>query len=175
MADRGRGRGRGRGDRAPRGGGPSRGGVFPPDRGGGDRGGYRGGGGRGGKEPPRVYTPRSGVPVPNPQVQDVEDARQKARSAPQHAISSLSLAGSSVMPAQPGYSTAGQPITIFANYVPIMPPSNLTLYSYNVSKVKPNIVGKKRMQTIRLLVNKSPKLQIYQGDMVTNFKSTIIS
>lgn len=90
-------------------------------------------------------------------------------------MSSLSLAGSDVMPARPGYGTEGQPITVYANYVQLVPPSDLTLYSYDVGEIKPDVVGKKRTQIIRLLINESPELASYRGDMVTDFKSTLIS
>lgn len=105
----------------------------------------------------------------------VEDARQKARKTPEFAMTSLSLDGSNVMPARPGYGTEGQPITVYANYVQLVPPSDLTLYSYDVAEIKPDVVGKKRTQVIRLLFNESPEFVGYQGDMVTDFKSTIIS
>lgn len=90
-------------------------------------------------------------------------------------MTSLSIDGSNVMPARPGYGTEGQPITVYANYVQMVPPSDLTLYSYDVATIKPDVVGKKRTQVIRLLINESPEFVSYQGDMVTDFKSTIIS
>lgn len=105
----------------------------------------------------------------------VEDARQKARKSPEFAMTSLSLEGSSVMPGRPSYGTEGQAITVYANYVRLVPPSDLTLYSYDVSEIAPAVVGKKRTQVIRLLLNESPELASYQGDMVTDFKSTLIS
>lgn len=90
-------------------------------------------------------------------------------------MSSLSLDGSAVLPARPGYGTEGQPITVYANYVQLVPSSDLTLYSYDVAEIKPEVVGKKRTQIIRLLINESPELEDYRGDMVTDFKSTLIS
>lgn len=105
----------------------------------------------------------------------IEDARQKARKSPDFAMSSLSLDGSNVMPARPGYGTEGQPITVYANYVQLVPPSDLTLYSYDVAEIKPEVVGKKRTQIIRLLISESTDLAEYQNDMVTDFKSTLIS
>ncbi|KAG8165758.1 hypothetical protein KVR01_004310 [Diaporthe batatas] len=215
MADRGRGRGRGRGDGAARG-GPSRGGSFPPARGGGDRGGrggyrgggdrgggdrgggYRGGGGggdrgafrgggdrgrgggdrggRGGRPPPQVYAPPTGgAPVPDNKVKNVEAARQKARKSLEGATSSLSLDTPALLPARPGYGTEGQAITVYANYVELLPPSDLTLYSYDIAEIKPDVAGKKRTQVIRLLIAESPELESCRGDMVTDFKSTLIS
>ncbi|KAH8747665.1 hypothetical protein F5883DRAFT_653526 [Diaporthe sp. PMI_573] len=80
-------------------------------------------------------------------------------------MSSLSLDSSAVLPARPGYATEGQPITVYANYVQLVPRSDLTLYSYDVSEIKPEVVGKKRTQIIRLLMNESPELASYRGDM----------
>ncbi|POS75038.1 hypothetical protein DHEL01_v206568 [Diaporthe helianthi] len=181
--------GRGGGDRGGRGG--YRGGG---DRGGGDRGGFRGGGDRGrgggdrgrgggdrggrggGRPPPQVYTPPTGgVPVPDAKVKAVEAARQKARKSPEFVMSSLSLDASAVLPARPGYGSEGQPIAVYANYVELLPRSDLTLYSYDISEVKPEVVGKKRTQVVRLMITEAPELDNYRGDMVTDFKSTLIS
>lgn len=113
--------------------------------------------------------------MPDAQVKAVEDARQKARKSPAFAMSSLSLDSSKVLPARPGYGTEGQPITVYANYVQLVPRSDLTLYSYDVAEIKPEVVGKKRTQLIRLLINESPELATYRGDMVTDFKATLMS
>lgn len=113
--------------------------------------------------------------MPDAKVKAVEDARQKARKSPEYALSSMSLVGSNVMPARPGYGNEGQPITVYANYVQLVPPSDLTLYSYDVATIEPEVVGKKRTQVIRLLINESPELAGYRGDVVTDFKSTLIS
>lgn len=90
-------------------------------------------------------------------------------------MSSLSLNAPALLPARPGYGTEGQSITVYANYVELLPPSDLTLYSYDVEKIAPEVVGKKRTQVIRLLINESPELESYRRDMVTDFKSTLIS
>lgn len=90
-------------------------------------------------------------------------------------MSSLSIDASAVLPARPAYGTEGQPITVYANYVQLVPKSDLTLYSYNVSEIKPDVIGKKRTQIIRLLINELPELESYRGDMVTDFKNTLIS
>lgn len=90
-------------------------------------------------------------------------------------MGSLSLDASAVMPARPGYGTEGQPITVYANYVEMLPPSDLTLHSYDIAKIDPDVVGKKRTQVIRLLITESPELEGYRGHMVTDFRSTLIS
>lgn len=79
------------------------------------------------------------------------------------------------MPARPGYGSVGPQIAVYANYVELYASPTLSLYSYAISKVKPEAVGKKLVQIIRLLVTESPELAEYRDDMVTDFKSTIIS
>ena len=113
--------------------------------------------------------------MPDAQVKAVEDARQKARKSPEFAMSSLSLDSSKLLPARPSYGTEGQPITVYANYVQLVPRSDLTLYSYDVTNIDPIVVGKKRTQIIRLLINESPELASYRRDMVTDFKATLMS
>lgn len=200
--DRGRGDGGGRGGRGgvSRGGSfpPGRGGGGPPQggrggydgggyRGGGDRGGYRGGGdrgrgggdrgGRGGGRPPaQPYTPSSGTPAPDAKVKAVEDARQKARSSPNFALGALSLDESkAMMPPRPGYGSEGAAITVYANYVQLVPKPDLTLYSYDISDIRPEVAGKKSAQVIRLMITEAAELADYRNDMVTDFRSTLIS
>jgi hypothetical protein len=68
-------------------------------------------------------------------VKAVEDARQMARKSPEFPMTSLSIDGSDVMPARPGYDTEGKPITVYTNYVQLVPSSDLTLCSYDVAKI----------------------------------------
>lgn len=48
-------------------------------------------------------------------------------------MSTLSLTDNT-MPVRPGYGTEGTPITVFANYVPLLPRSDLVLYMYDMRK-----------------------------------------
>lgn len=78
--------------------------------------------------------PRNGtIPAPDATVQYVEDARQAARQSPNFTMSTLSLTDNT-MPVRPGYGTEGTPITVFANYVPLLPRSDLVLYMYDMRK-----------------------------------------
>lgn len=124
-----------------------------------------------------VKSPRTGgIPAPDAKVKAVEDARQKARNAPDFALSSLSLDDSkALMPARPGYGTEGTAITVFANYVQLVPKSDLTLYSYDISQISPEVTGKKSAQVIRLMINEATELANYRNDIVTDFRSTLIS
>lgn len=91
-------------------------------------------------------------------------------------MSALSLdAEKAVMPPRPGYGSAGAQITVYANYVQLYAKPDLSLYSYDISDIAPEVAGKKRIQVIRLLINEAPELADYRNDMVTDFKSTLIS
>lgn len=79
------------------------------------------------------------------------------------------------MPSRPGYGTEGAPITVFANYVQLVPKPDLTLYSYDISEIRPEVTGKKSAQVIRLMINEAAELADYRNDMVTDFRSTLIS
>lgn len=91
-------------------------------------------------------------------------------------MGALTLGGDKpVMPSRPGYGTEGSAFVVYANYVQLIPPRDLTLYVYDISQISPEVKGKKRIQVIRLLVNETPELADYRSDMVTDFKSTLIS
>lgn len=106
----------------------------------------------------------------------MEDDRQKARKSPNHALRALNLDESkAMMPPRPSYGSEGKPIIVYANYVELMPHPSLTLYSYDISDIKPEVAGKKSTQVIRLMINEASELTEYRNDMVTDFKSTLIS
>lgn len=91
-------------------------------------------------------------------------------------MSALTLGGDKpVMPSRPGYGTEGSSLVVYANYVQLFPPRDLTLYVYDVSEVNPAVAGKKRAQVIRLLINEAPELADYRNHVVTDFRSTLIS
>ncbi|KAF3763126.1 Piwi-domain-containing protein [Cryphonectria parasitica EP155] len=89
----------------------------------------------------------------------------------------MSLGGDNVMPPRPGYGTApnASRFVVYANYVQLFPESSLVLYSYAVNKITPDVVGKKRTQIIRLMLNETPEFEKYRNDIVTDFKATLIS
>ncbi|KAJ4387602.1 hypothetical protein N0V93_008198 [Gnomoniopsis smithogilvyi] len=160
----------GRGSGGPRG-GPAQGGASV-SRGQGGRGGR--GGGRINYGPPIVYRPANGIiPRPDSGVEQVEDARQRARQSPSSALGSLTL--TNTMPTRPGYGTEGKPMTVFTNYVTLTPDSNLVLYMYDMKGIQPNAVGRKLSQIIRLILNESNELAGYRNDVVSDFKYTLVS
>jgi hypothetical protein len=64
-------------------------------------------------------------------------------------------------------------VVLWANYVRLVPSLDLVLYRYDVA-VQPTVAGKKLVQVIRLLLE-VPELQALKHDVVTDFKSTLIS
>lgn len=79
-----------------------------------------------------------------------------------------------IMPSRPGYGTEGAPLTVYANYVELVPRSDLTLHSYDISEIKPDVAGKKRSQLVRLMID-APELASYRNDVVSDFRSTLVS
>ncbi|OTB10649.1 hypothetical protein K445DRAFT_322772 [Daldinia sp. EC12] len=156
----GRGRGRGRG-----------GGSYQGSRGGGGGGSFRGygGGGSGGSSLP-AYSGLNGVPAPNPDVTRVEDAIQASKTSV--GLSSLSLTDN--FPCRPNYGTKGTNVVLWANYFALTVSPKLVLYRYDIAEVNPTVAGKKKVQVIRLLLETS-ELSAFKNDIVTDFKSTLIS
>ena len=77
------------------------------------------------------------------------------------------------LPIRPGYSTSGESVTLWANYVEMVPPLDLTLYRYHIA-IEPDVAGRKREQVVRLLLE-MPGLAEFRDDVVTDFRSTLIS
>ncbi|KAB8223806.1 ribonuclease H-like domain-containing protein [Aspergillus novoparasiticus] len=139
----------------------------PPQRG---RGGPIRPQGRGGAKT-TIYLPPDGkIPPPNPTVRQTEDGIQKAIADPL-TLGKLQL--NSEYPPRPGYGTKGQPVVLWANYLNIIPDSNLILYRYAVD-VRPSASGRKLAQIVRLVLE-APELSSVAANLVTDFKSTIIS
>ncbi|KAF9732031.1 hypothetical protein PMIN06_000183 [Paraphaeosphaeria minitans] len=167
---RGGGRGGGGGGfRGDRGGGG--GGGFRGDRGGGAFRGDRGGGRRGG---------RGGGPVPvqvfpnqqqqNPKIAQVEDALLPVAKKTLD-LSTLKL--SDDYPTRPGFGTRGTKVLLTANYVELIPPSNLVLHQYAI-QTSPEAAGRKHKRIMQLLLE-SPEVAPHKGNVATDFKSTLIS
>lgn len=76
-------------------------------------------------------------------------------------------------PSRPGYGTKGSKITLWTNYFEITPSEKLVLYRYNVA-VQPAATGKKLSQIISLLLS-LPEYGNFRDDIVTDFRSTLIS
>ena len=61
-----------------------------------------------------------------------------------------------------------------ANYVEMLPRSDMVLHRYDISDVVPDVVGKKRVRLMQLLLQ-SPELASHKGNIATDFKSTLVS
>ncbi|OGM39414.1 putative piwil3 protein [Aspergillus bombycis] len=118
-----------------------------------------------------IYLPPGGkVPPPDPTVRRIEDGIQKATADPL-TLSKLQL-NSEYLP-RPGYGTKGRPVTLWANYFHITPDPNLVFYRYAID-VRPAASGRKLAQIVRLVLE-APEITSMAADLVTDFKSTIIS
>lgn len=114
--------------------------------------------------------PPDGVPPLNAKVHTSEDAFQKNLSSGM-GMGSLRLDAS--FPNRPGYGTRGQKIILYANYFELLPDPNLVLYRYNVDVV-PTAAGRKQNQIVRLLLE-GPTYSQFRNDIVTDYKSTLVS
>ncbi|KAI8958512.1 eukaryotic translation initiation factor 2C 2 [Daldinia sp. FL1419] len=167
--------GRGRGDRGGRGGGGGgRGRGGGGSYGGGARGGSyqggRGGGYSGGSGLP-VYPGLNGIPAPDQNVTRIEDAIQASKASLN--LSTLTLADN--FPVRPSYGTKGSGVVLWANYFALTASPKLVFYRYDISEVTPAVTGnRKKTQIIRLLLE-TPPLSSFKNDVVTDFKSTLIS
>lgn len=167
---------RGRGDRGG-GGGGGRG------RGGDSRGGTFSGfapRARGSAPGPRIYRPAKFPP--SEKVTKVEqDYVERIKSSGLPDLSKLTISDGLVkFPPRPGYGTKGADVILLANYFELKPPSNLQLYRYELkvterSRNQENrVVGKKLKQVFQLVLELPPFIS-HRGDIVTDFKSFLIS
>ncbi|KKK13654.1 hypothetical protein AOCH_005111 [Aspergillus ochraceoroseus] len=137
------------------------------------RGGARGRGygrGRGAPIAVQVYSPPEGVHVPDQRVTKAEDTFSESAKGP------LGLGGLQLdqeFPNRPGYGTRGINVTLWANYVELVPPLDLTLHRYDIA-VTPSATGKKLRQVIKLLLE-TPEMAAFKTDVITDFASTLIS
>lgn len=76
-------------------------------------------------------------------------------------------------PTRPGYGTRGAKVELTANYVELLPASNMVLYRYNID-VSPEAAGRKRHRIVQLLLETS-EMSAYKGHIATDFRSTIVS
>jgi eukaryotic translation initiation factor 2C len=76
-------------------------------------------------------------------------------------------------PSRPGYGTKGTKVELTANYVEILPPSNMTLHRYDI-QISPEAAGRKRFRLVQLLLQ-SADLVPHQGSLATDFRSTLFS
>jgi eukaryotic translation initiation factor 2C len=76
-------------------------------------------------------------------------------------------------PTRPGFGTRGVKVLLTANYVELIPPSNLVLNQYSIH-TDPEAVGRKHKRIVQLLLE-SAQLAPHKGNVATDFKSTLIS
>ncbi|KAI4619887.1 hypothetical protein J4E83_005744 [Alternaria metachromatica] len=76
-------------------------------------------------------------------------------------------------PTRPGYGTKGVKVELTANYVELLPPSNMVLYRYDVD-VQPEAAGRKRHRVMELLLQSSEMAPL-KGDVATDFRQTLVS
>ncbi|MCJ1312052.1 hypothetical protein MMC25_005726 [Agyrium rufum] len=171
------------------GGGNYRGSGGSGDRGGGGYRGTRGGGGGGGgvggggygQSLDTVFSPGDGqIDEPSAAVTQAEDTyhrnvipKPKATGKRKAPVSLENLSLRDDFPLRPGYGTKGKPVTLYANYFELTTPKDLVLYRYNVGVV-PAAAGRKLMQIFKLLFE-IPDYETIKSDIVTDFKSCLIS
>lgn len=103
-------------------------------------------------------------------------------------MNALKVGGEDNMPVRPAYGTEGTPMTVYANYVQFTPKADLVLYMYHLQEERPKgpyspgsaseepeLVGKKRGHVIRLLLDESSQLRPFKNDVVTDFRTILIS
>jgi eukaryotic translation initiation factor 2C len=76
-------------------------------------------------------------------------------------------------PKRPGYGTKGAKVILTANYVELLPPSDMVLYRYDI-QISPEAAGRKHLRLVQLLLQ-SAELAPHQGDLATDFRSTLVS
>jgi hypothetical protein len=76
-------------------------------------------------------------------------------------------------PIRPSYGAKGTGVVLWANYFALTPSPQLVLYRYDLS-AQPAATGKKLAQILRLALQ-SPVLTPLREDLVSDFKSTLIS
>lgn len=118
------------------------------------------------QRPPSVP---GGIPAPDKTVTKTEDAL----IAPTKSLDLSSLGLGDVLPRRPAYGTKGAEVTLWANYVSLTASSKLVLYRYEIS-VTPAAAGKKLTQVVRLLLE-APELAEYKHDLVSDFRTIILS
>jgi len=118
---------------------------------------------------PFHFSSPGGVPTPDQKVTDLENSlfAQSATAG----LERLRL--QETFPLRPDYGAKGTNIVLWANYFALTPSPQLVLYRYDLS-VSPVATGRKLTQIIRLLLQSS-ELQSAKEDVVTDFKSTLIS
>ncbi|KAJ5781155.1 hypothetical protein N7457_006315 [Penicillium paradoxum] len=112
------------------------------------------------------------IPPPNANVTKTENELAKAL-----AVSGQKTPRQAKYPERPGYGTAGRPVTLYANYLPLSLP-NKELYRYHITIAADSAgraapVGKKARHIVRLLLEEHFAEQ--KGSIASDFRSTLVS
>ncbi|KAF3480882.1 argonaute [Arthroderma uncinatum] len=119
-----------------------------------------------------VYSEGHPIPPPDATVQKIEDAYIKQRKG----LSLDSLKISQAFPLRPSYGTRGTPVVLWANYFPLVPKGDITLFRY---KVEVGVEGKatpsyRKLKRIFELLLEDHFLN-FKGRIATDFKATLVS
>jgi eukaryotic translation initiation factor 2C len=106
----------------------------------------------------------------DPKIAKIEDAMHPATKKTLD-LSSLKL--SEGLPIRPGYGTRGAKVELTANYIELLPPSNMTLHRYDIA-ISPEASKNKTFRIVQLLLE-TPAMTPHQGNVATDFRSTLIS
>ncbi|KAI0426348.1 ribonuclease H-like domain-containing protein [Xylaria sp. FL1042] len=127
-----------------------------------------GGTGGGGGSGSQVFFPPGGPPAPNTQVTEIENSLIGGKMT---SLGGMSL--NQALPRRPSYGTKGAQLVLWANYFTLESSKDLVLYQYDIN-VSPKAAGRKLGRIIHLFLH-SPALNGLQQDMVTDFRSTLIT
>ncbi|KAJ5193301.1 hypothetical protein N7449_009443 [Penicillium cf. viridicatum] len=112
------------------------------------------------------------IPPPNTTVTKTENDLAKALT-----VSGQKTPRQAKYPERPGYGTAGRPVTLYANYLPLTLP-NKQLFRYHISIAADSAgrsapVGKKARHIVRLLLEEHFPQQ--KNSIASDFRSTLVS
>ncbi|CAG8095439.1 unnamed protein product [Penicillium salamii] len=121
---------------------------------------------------PPIFRQGEPVPPPNPAVTKTEDDLLKALT-----VSGKKTPRQAKYPQRPGYGTAGRPVTLYANYLPLTVTSN-ALHRYHIDIAadaagRSAPVGKKARHMVRLLLDEHFAQE--KSGIASDFRSTLIS
>lgn len=77
------------------------------------------------------------------------------------------------LPLRPAYGTRGVKVELTANYVELLPPSEVTLHRYSIH-ISPETTIRKHHRLIELLLQ-SEELVPFNGSLATDFRSTLLT
>lgn len=110
----------------------------------------------------------------NPQRQDPKVGKcEDALHPPTRAVDLGGLTLHEGLPLRPAYGTRGVEVELTANYVELLPPSEVTLHRYSIH-ISPETTIRKHHRLIELLLQ-SEELAPHNGTLATDFRSTLLT